>query len=102
MHRVATQYRVYDHFTGSTEWEGATWQEKKQMWLVQLRDLHSGERFDQECRVLISCVGALVNPRKIDLPGHETFEGPIIHTAQWQPDLDLRDKHVSVIGNGGM
>ncbi|KAJ5356013.1 FAD/NAD(P)-binding domain-containing protein [Penicillium concentricum] len=100
MHRVATHYGVCDHFAGNTEWEGADWQDEKQMWRVRLRDLQTGDRFTQECRILISGVGALVNPRKMDIEGSETFEGTVIHTAEWQQEVDLRDKHVSVIGNG--
>ncbi|OQE44654.1 hypothetical protein PENCOP_c002G02552 [Penicillium coprophilum] len=100
MHRVASHYGVSDHFTGNTEWEGADWQDEKQLWLVRLKDLQTGDQFTQECRILISGVGALVNPRTMDLEGSETFQGSIIHTAQWQHSVDLRDKHVSVIGNG--
>ncbi|KAJ5199797.1 FAD/NAD(P)-binding domain-containing protein [Penicillium cf. griseofulvum] len=102
MHRVASYYGVCDHFIGNTEWEGADWQDEKQLWLVRLKDLQTGDQFTRECRILISGVGGLVNPRKLDVEGSETFEGSIIHTAQWQKSVDLRDKHVSVIGNGGV
>ncbi|KAJ5177692.1 FAD/NAD(P)-binding domain-containing protein [Penicillium coprophilum] len=95
MHRVASHYGVSDHFTGNTEWEGADWQDEKQLWLVRLKDLQTGDQFTQECRILISGVGALVNPRTMDVEGSETFQGSIIHTAQWQHSVDLRDKHVS-------
>ncbi|CAI7597233.1 unnamed protein product [Penicillium glandicola] len=101
IHRVATHYGVCNHFTGETEWEGAAWQDEKQLWLVRLKDLKTGEQFTKECRVLISGVGGLVNPQKLNIKGSKTFEGSIIHTAQWQNNVDLRDKHVSVIGNGG-
>ncbi len=29
------------------------------------------------------------------------LSGTIIHTARWKKDLDLTNKHVAVIGNGG-
>lgn len=101
IHRVAIQYGVCNHFSGETEWVGATWQEEKQLWLVKLKDLKTGDQFTQECRILISGVGGLVNPRNINIRGSETLKGSIIHTARWQNDVDLRDKQVSVIGNGG-
>ncbi|CAI7655810.1 unnamed protein product [Penicillium bialowiezense] len=100
IHRVAIQCGVCNHFSGETEWVGATWQEEKQSWLVKLKDLKTGDQFTQECRILISGVGGLVNPRNINIRGSETLKGSIIHTARWQNDIDLRDKQVSVIGNG--
>ena len=99
---VAIQYGVDRHFTGHTEWTGAVWQEKKRTWLVTLQDLNTGQSFTQECQVLVSAVGGIVNPQELKIPGVEDFRGQIIHTARWRHDVDLTNKHVAVIGNGGM
>jgi 4-hydroxyacetophenone monooxygenase len=34
------------------------------------------------------------------IEGLDTFPGPMMHTAQWQPDTDLDGKRVAVIGTG--
>jgi cation diffusion facilitator CzcD-associated flavoprotein CzcO len=98
---VVKQYRVDQHFTGNVEWTDATWQEKKQTWLVTLQNIHTKQFFAHECQILISAVGGLVNPQELKVPGAEQFQGDIIHTARWKHELDLTDKHVAVIGNGG-
>ncbi|KAL2830915.1 hypothetical protein BDW59DRAFT_177602 [Aspergillus cavernicola] len=99
-HEVANRYRVPEHVMCQTEWAGAVWQESTQTWTVRLRDLVSGTVFSHECKILISAVGALVNPNSFDLPGVDSFRGEIVHTARWRDDLSLRDKDVVVVGNG--
>ncbi|KAJ5725207.1 uncharacterized protein N7483_006564 [Penicillium malachiteum] len=96
---VVRQYRIDEQFIGGTEWINAAWNEETETWLVTLRNNETGQ-FTQECKVLISAVGGLVNPQGLKVPGVETFQGEIIHTARWNHDVDLTNKHVAVIGNG--
>ena len=35
-----------------------------------------------------------------DIAGIETFEGTVVHTAQWDDDLDLSGRKAAVIGTG--
>lgn len=86
---------------GNMEWVGASWKDDTDTWLVQLRDLSTGQQYDQECRILISAVGALTNPSPFDMPGIDRFQGSIIHTAKWDDNICLENKDVIVIGNGG-
>ncbi|RAH64217.1 flavin-containing monooxygenase [Aspergillus aculeatinus CBS 121060] len=97
---VARTYGVNRQFVGNVEWKCATWKEDTETWLLQFEDLQTGRHFTQACRILISAVGGVVNPHPFTMPGVETFRGPIVHTAQWRSDIDLRYKHVAVIGNG--
>ncbi|KAL4931688.1 flavin-containing monooxygenase [Aspergillus undulatus] len=99
-HSVSRRYRIPEHVVCQTEWEGAEWQEFSKTWTVHLRDLVSGEAFEHRCKILISAVGALVNPNPFDAPGVGTFKGEIVHTAKWREGLDLRGRDVVVIGNG--
>lgn len=89
------------HFKGGMEWIAADWRENSHTWVVTLKDIQTKQIFRQECQVLISAVGGLVNPQEISIPGAERFQGTIIHTARWKKGLDLTNKHVAVIGNGG-
>ncbi|KAL2808311.1 hypothetical protein BJX63DRAFT_424697 [Aspergillus granulosus] len=97
---VVKQHRIDQHFTGEVEWTGATWSDQTQTWTVSFQDIQSKQAFTQKCQILISAVGGLVNPQELRIPGAETFQGEIIHTARWKEGVDLTNKHVAVIGNG--
>jgi cation diffusion facilitator CzcD-associated flavoprotein CzcO len=47
-----------------------------------------------------SAVGGLVEPKPpLEIPGIDTFEGGIVHTARWK-DVDMKDKEVVLLGTG--
>ena len=69
-------------------------------WHVQLCDLNTEQDFVHEAKVLISAVGGYTNPNLPVLPGLEEFEGPVVHTARWDKEYDLRGLNVAVVGNG--
>jgi len=86
--------------TFHTSCESASWDSERQRWTVHLTDLDTGEKYVHECTLLVSAVGQLVQPKSPRIQGMDTFKGPMFHTAQWQPDVDLEGKHTIVIGNG--
>ncbi|KAL4961387.1 flavin-containing monooxygenase [Aspergillus stella-maris] len=100
MKNVADQYNVRSHIFCNIECEEASWNDEKKLWSVNLRDTVSQVTILHECKILISAVGALVNPKPFQVAGTELFQGPIIHTARWPQDVDLHGKNVVVIGNG--
>lgn len=53
-------------------------------------------------KVVISAVGALVEPNAFPdkIPGQDTFQGEIFHSARWRYDIDIKDKNVVVVGTG--
>jgi cation diffusion facilitator CzcD-associated flavoprotein CzcO len=97
---VAKKFDLERHVRLNTGWEGATWQEDSKRWLVRLRDVKTGEKFEQECSVLLSCVGGLVNPQPCALNGVEDFKGRILHTAKWDEGVEWKGEDVVVVGNG--
>ncbi|KAJ5935166.1 hypothetical protein N7466_004713 [Penicillium verhagenii] len=97
---VAAKHDVARHIVCHVQWEEGCWNEETSTWVVRLRDLSSGVCFEQECKILISAVGGLSIPNVINIEGAESFQGNIVHTAQWNRDICLRDKDVVVIGNG--
>ncbi len=60
------------------------------------------KRVTLRAKIVISCVGFLVepNPWPQTIPGKETFQGEVIHSARWRKDVDLQGKDVVVIGSG--
>lgn len=53
-------------------------------------------------KVVVSGVGGLVEPKTWpnDIPGVESFEGDVLHTARWDSGIDLQGKDVVVVGSG--
>lgn len=73
----------------------AVWDEATHVWTLSLG---SGETF--RCHVLVSAVGFLNVPQFPSWPGLELFEGPKFHTARWEPEHDLTNRTVAVVGTG--
>ncbi|CAG5156972.1 uncharacterized protein ALTATR162_LOCUS4765 [Alternaria atra] len=124
-HEVCEQYRITDKFELNTDIESCRWLEDEQLWEVTLRrmvagmgDLSSKERIKiaQEkgehavyseteivkSKVVISCVGGLVEPRgwPNEIKGIENFKGKMFHSARWDETVDFTDKNVVVVGTG--
>ncbi|MGJ9374188.1 flavin-containing monooxygenase [Nesterenkonia sp. CF4.4] len=49
---------------------------------------------------VINAVGLLAAVNLPDIAGRDSFEGELVHTAQWPKDLDVTGQRVAVIGNG--
>jgi cation diffusion facilitator CzcD-associated flavoprotein CzcO len=50
--------------------------------------------------VLVAGTGALSEPATPALPGLETFDGAVFHSARWDHSRDLSGRRVGVIGTG--
>jgi 4-hydroxyacetophenone monooxygenase len=96
---VVDAYGLREHTQFSTTVGSCTYDEQACAWHVTLR------RPDDATEQLT--VGAIVNAggfvqraRFPDINGLAGFAGPVVHTAKWDPTLDLRGKRVGVIGTG--
>ena len=49
--------------------------------------------------VVFAC-GQLNRPHLPAVPGIDSFEGPSWHSARWDHSVDIRDRHVAVVGTG--
>lgn len=83
------------HEVLSCEWNAAS-----QKWDLEIRRLETGEVFKDEANVLISAKGNLSDPAWPNIPGLDTFEGQVMHSARWKEDYDFKNKKIGVIGNG--
>jgi cation diffusion facilitator CzcD-associated flavoprotein CzcO len=97
---VTEQYNLFPHIHFRTTVERAQWDENAQHWEVTLKNQLTKEIRVTRCRILVSGVGSLSIPRKCELPGADTFNGPLFHSAQWDPNFDWTGKNIVVIGNG--
>ncbi|OQV08247.1 hypothetical protein CLAIMM_12553 [Cladophialophora immunda] len=125
LYDVCEKFEILDKIQFDTSVKGMRWLDDVEEWEVELDhlapgigDLSTRERQALEkengpnsktvlrteivrAKVVCSAVGGLVEPKPpLDVPGFDTFEGEIVHTARWNPDLNVRGKDVIVIGTG--
>ena len=91
---VARRFGVLDHVRFDCRLESAGWDEEHSRWRL---DTSQGP---MTADVLVSGQGALSEPKLPDVPGLESFEGKLFHSARWDHDHDLRGERVAVIGTG--
>lgn len=72
----------------------AQWDDTRRLWVI-----HTTSHLFL-AKVLIAATGPLSEPRHPDVPGIETFAGPIIHSARWPDQVNLADRSVALIGTG--
>lgn len=74
--------------------DGATWDDDARLWRIE----SAGSSLEAESLVL-AC-GRLTEPSVPDIPGLESFPGPIFHSARWDHSVDLAGARVAVAGTG--
>lgn len=50
--------------------------------------------------LLVLGTGPLSEPAVPDIDGLDSFTGPVLHSARWDPDVELAGKRIAVIGTG--
>lgn len=124
LYKVCEKFQIQDKIQLNTDVTKIRWIEEEEEWEVTIShmapgagDLSSKERKELaasqgekavilrteivRAKVVASAVGGLVEPKPYpDIPGLEHFEGDIVHTARWNPDIKLKDKDVIVLGTG--
>ena len=78
----------------------ACWSEVEGKWNVTIGDLISGQTFEDSCDILIQAAGYLNNWKWPNIQGLDKFSGPMLHTANWNNEVELKGKRVGLIGNG--
>lgn len=90
----ADRYGVRPHIRFGHEVQGADWDEAHGFWRI------TTPQGEITARVLVSGQGGLSEPRLPSIPGIESFEGAMFHSARWDHDHDLKGEKVAVIGTG--
>ena len=92
--RVADESGVLDRFRFHTDVRDARWDDDATVWRI------STSAGDLTADVVVSCAGALSDPKLPDIDGIDSFQGEVFHSARWRHDYDLTGKRVAVIGTG--
>ena len=91
----AAKYGVRDRVRFGTRIVGATFDDAAHLWRLETA---AGDALS--ARYVIGATGVFSQPMPPEIEGIEGFAGHTVHTARWDPDLDLRGKRVAIIGTG--
>lgn len=93
---VAEKMNIRPKIRFNTKVQSACYNSKRNIWEIKTE---AGENYT--CRYLILSVGLLSCKSMPSFEGMDSFEGPSFHTLEWPHEsLDLKGKHVAVIGTG--
>jgi 4-hydroxyacetophenone monooxygenase len=95
---VVEEFELAPSLQLGVEVTSARFDEDTQKWTIVANRDGKVEQF--EANALVSAVGIFSQPKVPDLPGMDTFEGPIFHSARWPKDLDVSGKRVALVGTG--
>lgn len=77
----------------------AVYDEESQKWSVTVEN-PDGSRESVVANAVISGVGIFGEPNVPEIPGAESFRGPMFHSSYWPEDLDVEGKRVAIVGSG--
>ncbi|EON31315.1 MULTISPECIES: flavin-containing monooxygenase [Gordonia] len=97
---LAERHGVLSRTRFATVVDHAEFDSTASRWTLDLRSTVTGDVETLSATAVVSAVGLLNQPSIPDLPGLSDFHGPVLHTAQWDPAVDLRGKRVAVVGTG--
>lgn len=98
LRRVVDKYDVKRNIRFNTRIESLEWDDAAQEWII--RAVADGTSTTSRANAVITAAGFLNRPSVPNIPGIDTFAGTSIHTAEWNPDLDLKGKRVAIVGAG--
>ena len=89
------KYRLRDRIRFNTRITGARFDDDDHHWTLSTS---AGDQIT--ARNVIGATGVLTQPKLPEIEGVQSFAGPMLHTARWDHDVDLRGKRVAIIGTG--
>jgi cation diffusion facilitator CzcD-associated flavoprotein CzcO len=92
LRNVTDRFGIRPHIRFGHEVESAHWEDGQ--WRIRT------SQGDFTAQLLLSGMGPLAEPSYPNLPGIESFEGEVFHSAKWNHELDLSGRKVAVIGTG--
>ncbi|EME41043.1 hypothetical protein DOTSEDRAFT_74545 [Dothistroma septosporum NZE10] len=93
---VDKKWNVSDHTTFHKCVDTATFDTKKNQWLIECSD-----ESQYWCKWFIPNLGFASKNYSPPFPGINNFKGEVFHTAKWpQHDVHLKNKRVAVVGTG--
>lgn len=81
---------------------GADFDRETARWTVRLHRGEDAEPIAMSCSFLFCCTGYYRYEQGYtpELPGRDSFSGPVVHPQHWPAGLDVSGRRVAVIGSG--
>jgi cation diffusion facilitator CzcD-associated flavoprotein CzcO len=104
--RTAQKWGLYKYIRFNTLVEEARWSDRVTKWEIAVRvssgskDAETSDSYTITSDFLVSAVGQLNSPHYPEIPGIDTFEGKLLHSARWDWNHRTEGKNIAVIGNG--
>ncbi len=73
----------------------ANFDDETHLWRLETTD-----GWSMTARFVVGATGVLTQPKPPDIDGLDGFRGTVMHTARWDHTVDLRGKHVAIVGTG--
>jgi cation diffusion facilitator CzcD-associated flavoprotein CzcO len=103
----ASGREIHDYLREAARTEGLEAHLRFRSEVLEMRWLADEKRWrvrtgsgDYVCRSLVVAAGRLSDARLPELPGLDTFPGPIMHSSAWDDSVTLTGKRVGVVGTG--
>ncbi|MBB2975759.1 cation diffusion facilitator CzcD-associated flavoprotein CzcO [Microbacterium endophyticum] len=97
LQKVVRDERLDEQLLLNTTLTSARWDAARSLWVVSTSGDAPGVI---EAHALVLACGRLTEPVIPDIPGLETFTGPLFHSARWDHSAELAGKRVAVVGTG--
>lgn len=92
--RIVARHGLTTLLRNRTEMLAAEWNTERNQWLIKTTQ---GEFSAQH---VVFATGLLHEPRLPQVAGLDRFDGPVFHSARWDPTVNLTGKRVAVVGTG--
>lgn len=89
------QYIKFNHQVSE-----AVWDQSSGEWKLSIKRREDGKIIQDRCHIFVNASGVLNTWKWPDIEGIDNFKGKLVHSANWDSNIDLKDKHVGLIGNG--
>lgn len=99
MLEIADKYDLRRDIRFNTRVDTLVYNERDSLWTVTVTT-PDGKQEDIVANAVINCHGPVNRFKWPDIPGLSEFNGPVVHTAAYPEQLDLKGKRVAVIGTG--
>ena len=97
--KCSNEFGVREHIRFGCTVTSATWDNENQTWRITYETDDKAE-VELNAFIMVPAIGFFNKPSTQVLPGEESYQGAIFHSARWPQDLDVSDKRVAVIGTG--
>lgn len=92
---VADRLGLKSRIQFNTRVQSLTYDEDNNLWHLVATDGRT-----TTSRFVVTAVGGLSEPHLPDIPGIDTYEGIVVHSARWTEGLDVTGKRVGIVGTG--